>query len=109
MSTENNSGVNEITGVTQEYLAEQRAFWEGVAEGTIQPAEPTAALSVLEWISYAEAIHDRAAITNPEQIDPDLIPQEPDWIIYEVPDDEEIPEADVDWQIDDEEEDTGTP
>lgn len=102
MSDENNNSVNEVTGVTQEYLDEQRAFWEGVADGTIQPAEPTAALSVLEWISYAQVIHDRAAIANPEPIEPELIPQEPEWLEYEVPDDDEV---DVDWQIDEEDED----
>lgn len=99
--------ISKITGVTQEYLDEQQAFWEEVAAGNIQPAEPTAALNVLEWISYVQAIHENARNENPDPLSPDLVPQEPSWVVYEVADNEEPPEVDVDWQIDDEEEAEG--
>lgn len=93
----------DLPEIDLEQLEESRRFWEGVAEGTIQPSEPTAALHVLEWIGIAQSIYDAATGNTPEgELDPEIIPQTPEDLVFDVPDEETGGWAEAGWDLDDE-------
>ena len=93
----------DLPEIDLEQLEESRRFWEGVAEGTIQPSEPTAALHVLEWIGIVQAVYDAATGGAPEgELDPEIIPQTPEDLVFDVPDEEAGGWAEASWDLDDE-------
>lgn len=93
----------DLPEIDLDQLEESRRFWEGVAEGTIQPSEPTAALHVLEWIGIVQSIYDAATGNTPEgELDPEIIPQTPEDLVFDVPDEEAGDWEDTGWDLDDE-------